>query len=118
MNAGPHGLPGVARTDDDNALDVRLDDPRVLPGVPGHLERDFVFAVEATRKQLEHLRRRLDSARRADLTRLESVFGQIKSNRGIRRFQRRGRLAVLSEWRLLTLTHNLLKLHRHRLATA
>ncbi|MDP9261182.1 MAG: transposase, partial [Actinomycetota bacterium] len=33
---------------------------------------------------------------------VESVFGQIKSNRGVRRFQRRGRLAVLSEWRLLT----------------
>ena len=49
---------------------------------------------------------------------VESVFGQIKSNRGVRRFQRRGRLAVLAEWRLLTATHNLLKLHQHRLATA
>ncbi len=48
---------------------------------------------------------------------VESVFGQIKANRGVRRFQRRGRLAVLSEWRLLTATHNLLKLHQHRLAT-
>src|SRR5919108_4409538 len=48
---------------------------------------------------------------------VESVFGQIKSNRGVRRFQRRGRLAVLGEWRLLTATHNLLKLHQHRLAT-
>jgi transposase len=49
---------------------------------------------------------------------VESVFGQIKANRGVRRFQRRGRLAVLAEWRLLTATHNLLKLHQHRLATA
>jgi transposase len=49
---------------------------------------------------------------------VESVFGQIKANRGVRRFQRRGRLAVLSEWRLLTATHNLLKLHQHRLATS
>jgi transposase len=49
---------------------------------------------------------------------VESVFGQIKANRGVRQFQRRGRLAVLSEWRLLTLTHNLRKLHQHRLATA
>ena len=47
---------------------------------------------------------------------VESVFGQIKANRGVRQFQRRGRLAVLSEWRLLTATHNLLKLHQHRLA--
>ena len=46
----------------------------------------------------------------------EPVFGQIKSNRGANRFLRRGRSAVRSEWRLLTATHNLLKLHQHRLA--
>ena len=45
----------------------------------------------------------------------EPVFGQIKSNRGASRFLRRGRSAVRSEWRLLTATHNLLKLHPHRL---
>ena len=49
---------------------------------------------------------------------VEPVFGQIKSNRGADRFQRRGRSAVRSEWRLLAATHNLLKLHRHQLATA
>lgn len=49
---------------------------------------------------------------------VEPVFGQIKANRGVRRFQRRGRLAVRSEWRLLGATHNLLKLHQHRLAAA
>ena len=49
---------------------------------------------------------------------VEPVFGQIKSNRGADRFQRRGRSAVRSEWRLLTATHNLLKLHRHQLAIA
>jgi hypothetical protein len=49
---------------------------------------------------------------------VEPVFGQIKSNRGADRFQRRGRSAVRSEWRLLTATHNLLKLHQHQLAAA
>ena len=49
---------------------------------------------------------------------IEPVFGQIKSNRGADRFHRRGRSAVRSEWRLLAATHNLLKLHRHGLATA
>ena len=49
---------------------------------------------------------------------VEPVFGQVKSNRGANRFLRRGRSAVRSEWRLLTATHNLLKLHRHQLATA
>jgi Transposase DDE domain len=48
----------------------------------------------------------------------EPVFGQTKHNRGIDRFHRRGRAAVRSEWRLITATHNLLKLHRHTLATA
>ena len=36
----------------------------------------------------------------------------------IDRFQRRGRPAVSSEWRLTNATHNLFKLHRHRLAAA
>src|SRR5215213_2979607 len=49
---------------------------------------------------------------------VEPVFGQIKSNHGADRFQRRGRSAVRSEWRLLAATHNLLKLHRHQLAAA
>ena len=49
---------------------------------------------------------------------IEPVFGQTKHNRGIARFQRRGRAAVRAEWRLVTATHNLLKLHRHTLATA
>jgi len=49
---------------------------------------------------------------------IEPVFGQTKHNRGISRFQRRGKAAVRTEWRLITATHNLLKLHRHTLATA
>jgi hypothetical protein len=49
---------------------------------------------------------------------IEPVFGQIKCNRKIDRFQRRGRGAVRSEWRLAAMTHNLLKLHEHRIATA
>jgi Transposase DDE domain len=38
---------------------------------------------------------------------IEPVFGQTKHNRGIGRFQRRGRAAVRAEWRLITATHNL-----------
>jgi len=43
---------------------------------------------------------------------VESVFAQMKFNRGLDRFRRRGREAVRAEWRLITATHNLLKLHR------
>src|SRR4051812_21644881 len=49
---------------------------------------------------------------------IEPVFGQIKFNRAIKRFQRRGRSAVRSEWRLIAATHNLLKLHTHQLTAA
>jgi transposase len=48
---------------------------------------------------------------------VEPVFAELKFNRKIERFQRRGRSAVNSEWRLVNATHNLLKLHRHQLAT-
>jgi hypothetical protein len=49
---------------------------------------------------------------------IEPVFAQTKFNRRIDRFQRRGRSACRSEWRLITATHNLLKLHRHQIAIA
>jgi transposase len=44
---------------------------------------------------------------------VEPVFGDIKFNRRTDRLLRRGRSAARSEWRLITATHNLLKLHRH-----
>jgi DDE family transposase len=47
---------------------------------------------------------------------IEPVFADTKFNRGIDRFQRRGRAACRSEWRLITATHNMLKLWRHTTA--
>jgi hypothetical protein len=49
---------------------------------------------------------------------IEPVFGHTKFNRRIDRFQRRGRAACRSEWRLITATHNLLKLHSRQTAPA
>jgi hypothetical protein len=49
---------------------------------------------------------------------IEPIFADTKFNRRCDRFQRRGRSAARSEWRLITATHNLLKLHRHQLAIA
>lgn len=43
---------------------------------------------------------------------VEPVFAQIKHNRKIRSFSRRGLVAVDHEWQLITATHNLLKLWR------
>jgi transposase len=44
---------------------------------------------------------------------VEPVFGQIKEARGFRRFLLRGLDAIRGEWRLICLTHNLLKMWRY-----
>jgi transposase len=49
---------------------------------------------------------------------VEPMFGHTKHNRSMSRFHRRGRSAVRTEWRLITATHNLMKLHGHSLAAA
>jgi transposase len=96
------GIPTLVAPDAD-----RRKAPR--PGRRGGLY-DFARRVLATDWGNELYLRRQGS--------VEPVFGQIKANRGANRFLRRGRSAVRSEWRLLTATHNLLKLHRHQLAAA
>jgi len=49
---------------------------------------------------------------------VEPVFGQIKGARGFRRFSLRGLGKIRGEWRLVCLTHNLLKVWRYRSATS
>jgi transposase len=44
---------------------------------------------------------------------VEPVFGQIKETRGFRRFLLRGLANIRGEWRLVCLTHNLLKIWRY-----
>jgi transposase len=44
---------------------------------------------------------------------VEPVFGQIKAARGFRRFLLRGLATIRGEWRLVCLTHNLLKIWRY-----
>lgn len=44
---------------------------------------------------------------------VEPVFGQLKEVRGFRRFLLRGLQKIRGEWRLICLTHNLLKLWRY-----
>jgi hypothetical protein len=47
---------------------------------------------------------------------VEPVFGQIKGARGFRQFSLRGLEKINGEWRLVCLTHNLLKIWRHHRA--
>ena len=44
---------------------------------------------------------------------VEPVVGQSKEARGFRRFLLRGLQNIRGEWRLVCLTHNLLKMWRH-----
>ena len=44
---------------------------------------------------------------------VEPVYGQIKEARGFRRFLLRGLDQIRGEWRLVCLTHNLLKIWRY-----
>ena len=67
----------------------------------------------------ERMRRKLTTQRGRRLHEqrrwmIEPVCGDIKENRGIRRFQRRGFDACAGEWKLIAATHNLRKLYRHR----
>jgi transposase len=71
------------------------------------------FYERMRRKLLSERGRKLYAQRKISV---EPVYGQIKYNRRIDRFMRRGRAAALSEWRLVTATHNLLKLHSHWIA--
>jgi transposase len=65
----------------------------------------------------ERMKRELASEEGRDVYRMrkaivEPVFGQIKEWRGFRRFSLRGLDNVRGEWKLVCLTHNLLKLFR------
>jgi transposase len=71
---------------------------------------DFMRRVMATEKGDDLYKRRQCM--------VEPVFAQIKTNRRMERFKRRGLAAVRSEWRFITATHNLLKLHRQTLRVA
>ena len=68
-------------------------------------------AVERMRAKLGTESGRALYARRKTI--VEPVFGQIKEARGFRRFLLRGLAKVRGEWRLVCLTHNLLKIWRY-----
>jgi transposase len=75
-------------------------------------------ATPRQRMQRKLLTKRGQALYRMRAQTVEPVFGQIKDPRGIRRFIRRGLAACQSEWRLISATHNLLKLFRHGQAGA
>jgi transposase len=68
-------------------------------------------AKQRMARKLRTKRGRERYARRKGM--VEPVFGQIKHGRGFRQHLLRGRQKMRAEWRLVSLTHNLLKLWRH-----
>lgn len=78
-------------------------------------------ALPATASAKEQMKAKLRTARGRAVYGLrkgvvEPVFGQIKAARGFRRFSLRGLEKIRREWRLVCLTHNLLKIWRYRCA--
>jgi transposase len=77
-----------------------------------------VVEREETASLLEQMKQKLKTVAGRDLYRMrkaivEPVFGQIKEQRRMRRFLLRGLPNVRAEWKLICLTHNLLKLFRY-----
>jgi transposase len=71
----------------------------------------LVTAKERMRAKLSTTSGRAVYAQRKTI--VEPVFGQIKEARGFRRFLLRGLAKIRGEWRLVCLTHNLLKIWRY-----
>lgn len=81
-------------------------------GIPTEPLPETASAQERMERELLSARGRELYAKRGQT--VEPVFGQHKDGRGIRRFQRRGKAAAASEWKVINATHNLLKLYRRR----
>ena len=99
------------------ALEALGFDPYMAVGRQKHHEPEAEVSAEpATAK--EHMAAKVRTpegkalyARRKVI--VEPVFGQIKEDRGFRRFLLRGLKKIRGEWSLVCLTHNLLKVWRY-----
>ena len=79
------------------------------PAPRGRIPKDATVKERMARKLRTKKGRETYAKRKSSV---EPVFGQVKEARGFRRFLLRGIEAVRAEWRLMCLTHNLLKLFR------
>src|SRR5215212_9509619 len=124
--AGVQDAPGVLLADAGywhSEQMARVVDRGIVPLIPPDTGRKRTSRRNWEGGHYDFMRRVLSTEHGGSLYRkrqpmIESVFAQVKFNRGLDRFRRRGRGAVRTEWRLITATHNLLKLHSHTLAAA
>ncbi|MEK7751576.1 MAG: transposase, partial [Acidobacteriota bacterium] len=108
------GYFGEEQLTDESLRGVRLYVPpdRQAHGKDGSQERKVSSPQTTLAKRM---RRKLSSVAGRAVYKMrkaivEPVFGQIKERRGFRRFSFRGLANVSAEWKLIALTHNLLKL--------
>lgn len=106
-------LPRQVSADSGYFSSANLSDPalaKVELYVPPEKRVRSCAVADAMREKLAGEEGRAVYARRKAV--VEPVFGQVKEVRGFRRFSLRGLEMVSAEWQLISLTHNLLKLHR------
>ena len=87
-----------------------------VPSAPRGRIPDEATVKDRMQRKLRTVKGRATYAKRKST--VEPVFGQIKEARGFRRFLLRGIDAVRDEWKLICLTHNILKLFRSKRAFA
>jgi transposase len=73
---------------------------------------------EGKTRSLERMKRKIDSLRGRHIYShrlgiVEPVFGNVTAAIGIKRFSLRGKKKVNTQWRLMTLIHNIFKIHRY-----
>jgi hypothetical protein len=98
-------------------IDLHVATGKQKHGEPSQAANDDPRQSSAEASLLEQMKQKLKTEAGRDLYRMrkaivEPVFGQIKEWRGFRRFLLRGLQKVRAEWKLICLTHNLLKLFR------
>jgi len=89
----------------------RLKHHEQMPDAPRGRPPKDLTAKEKMARKLRTKKGRSEYARRKAI--VEPPFGQIKHCRGFRQFLLRGLEQMQGEWKLVCLTHNLLKLFRH-----
>jgi len=105
------------------SLEGQSFDPYIPPGREKHnqpqpTETDAPPEDTGAKERMAHKLRtpagRATYAKRKHV--VEPVFGQIKHGRGFRQFLLRGLAKVQAEWKMLSLSHNLLKIWRYQSA--
>ena len=79
--------------------------PAAVPATPATVQERMAAKMQTPEGKALYARRKVI---------VEPVFGQSKEARGCRRFLLRGLATIRGEWRLVCLTHNLLKIWRYR----